>query len=90
MGPKPPSNSNCSSWEANLHPQSVLPCCRAGNSRVCGRLSGPNAHALLRDTALCRGYVLFLTYKVVLLEHGSTEDVWKVRQQPVLTLFLHL
>lgn len=34
--------------------------------------------------------MLFLTYKVVLLEHGSTEDVWKVRQQAVLRFFLHL
>lgn len=35
-----------------------------------------------------RAYVLFLTYKTVLVEHGGTADVWKVWQQHDLPAYI--
>eukprot|EP00878_Enallax_costatus_P001738 GHUV01001894.1.p1 GENE.GHUV01001894.1~~GHUV01001894.1.p1 ORF type:complete len:277 (+),score=42.02 GHUV01001894.1:100-831(+) len=44
-----------------------------------------NPYLLAYNAALCAGwgYVLFLTYKTVLLEHGGTEDVWKAVEIPL-------
>lgn len=44
-----------------------------------------NLYLLAYNAALTAGwgYVLFLTYKVVLLEHGGTEDVWKAVELPL-------
>ncbi|KAF8055283.1 PAS2 [Scenedesmus sp. PABB004] len=44
-----------------------------------------NAYLLAYNAALCAGwgYVLFLTYKTVLLEHGWTEEVFKAVDLPL-------
>ena len=54
------------------HLASFVPACSLLDRSA--RIHGKRQYVLL-----CRGYVLFLTYKVVLMEHGGTEDVWKVR-----------
>jgi hypothetical protein len=43
-------------------------------------LRGRRLHASFSNVLFnfCRGYVLFLTYKTVLMEKGGSEDVWKV------------